>query len=227
MTKQTIIAIAVGILILFGATGAFLYSQSKPNATSQNVANESSPTPTINNELGNSITQLLQSGETAKCTFLVDNEDGTTQGTVYTSGENARANITTTSNGKENKSYLIKVDSTFFMWSDSLPIGIKMNMNTNEIASKLQENSEFASLDPSKKIDFKCTKWTQDPNVFKAPSNIKFTSFGTSTSSNTPSKTNISPTKTIDSIDKQTQCKICNSLTGEAKSTCLTQFNCL
>ncbi len=224
MTKQAIIALVVGVLILLGAAGAFLYSQSQPKNKVTTVAEQVTPTP--NNAMANSITALLTKGEKSKCTFSTENEKGNTNGTVYTSGENARADISTTVNNKETVAHMIRTGDTFYMWGDSIPMGIKMVMNVNDFASKMQENESFNTFDPEKEMDFKCVTWTEDAKLFTPPTTIKFTSFGNTAPTDAMTKTTTAPTSSANSTDNSQECKICNSLTGAAKSACLQQFNC-
>jgi len=224
MTKQAIIAIAVGALILVAASGAFLYSQSKPKNNITKVA-EQQVTPTPNNAMSGSISQLLTSGETSKCTFGVTSENGNTSGTVYTSEENARADISTIVNNKETNMHMIRTGDTFYMWGDSFPMGIKMVMSVKDMASKLQDNKSFSSLDPNKEVDFKCITWTKDEKLFAPPTSVKFTSFGNTTPNDVMTKTTAAPTSTS-STGETKECNICNSLTGAAKSACVAQFNC-
>jgi hypothetical protein len=224
MTKQTIIAITIGILILIAAGGAFLYSQNKPENTTTVAQSETTPTP--NNAMAGSISQLLTSGETSKCTFGVTGENGNTNGTVYTSGENARADISTKVNNKETAMHMIRAENTFYIWGDSIPMGIKMEMSVEDMASRMQDNESFSTFDPNKEVNFKCATWTEDVKLFTPPTTIKFTSFGNMAPTASTTKNSPAPTSSANSSDKSNECNICNSLTGAAKSACVQQFNC-
>jgi hypothetical protein len=230
MSKQAIIAIVVAVIIILGAGGAFLYSQTQKETEPVNTTISITPTKEASQNLAATGTflDLLANGKTSKCTFSATGENGKTNGTIYISGEKARAEISiTTSNGKEAKTYMIKDGDTFYMWGDSLKVGVKMVMNMNEFANNIKNNQDFEGLDPNQKVDYKCSTWTLDNNQFAPPTNIKFMSITNVKPSAAINKTSITPAKNVTGTnDKSTQCAICNQLTGEAKNTCLTQLNC-
>ncbi len=228
MSRQAIIAIAVAAIIILGAGAAFLYSQTKNTSKQAVTTSAISPTKEVeNNAMTNTLTSLLSSGKNTMCTFKTGNEKGETSGTFYISEDKARGDFTVTANGKEESTHMIKTGDTFYMWGDSLKAGIKMVMNINEMADKMKTSGDLAGIDPSKELGYKCAAWTVDNSLFTAPATIKFMSIGNMMPTTT-SKTSVTPAKKVtqDPKDNSSQCNICNSLTGEAKNTCLTQLNC-
>lgn len=227
MTKQTIIAIVVGVLILFGAVGAYFYSKTQTTKKAATVAvMHDSPTPA--NAMQQSITDIFSSGKTSKCTFNTAETSGNVNGTVYVSGNDARADFEmSTSNGKTTSTHMVRNDDTFYMWGDSLPVGMKMVMNINDLASKMQGNPSTQSFDPSKKVDIKCVSWTKDATLLTPPTNIKFTSIQGAVPSGAMMKTTGSPSQAASVTGSATnQCNVCTALTGQAKTACMAQFNC-
>ena len=214
--KQAIVGIIIAAVILLGAGGVFLFSKSRAPQTPNNTAVTASPTP-AETSLNGTIKDIFASGENKKCDFSVKDEERESEGTVYSSEENANGIFKVTDNGKTSTSYIIKNDDTFYIWGDTLTTGIKMKISLDEMESKLSSD-QYKGLNLSQKVSFTCTDWTVDATKFTPPSNIKFTDLGgVMVPSGTVSKT---PTGSV------SQCSACTALTGEARTACLTQLNC-
>jgi hypothetical protein len=227
MTKQAVLAIVVGVLIVLGAVGAYFYSKNQTAKKTATVA-VMHTTPTPNNAMQQSISQVLSSGKNSKCTFAAAPPSGGTQtsGTVYVSGQNARGDFEMTANGKTSTTHMIRVADTFYLWGDSLPVGMKMTMSVNDLASKMQGGAQANSFDPNKKVDFKCVTWTANATLFTPPTNVKFTSIQSPEGPTSMTHPTGSLTQTPKTSGNQNQCSICSSLTGNAKTACMNQFNC-
>lgn len=174
MTRQNqlIIAAVAVLIILLGIGGYLIFGKSK--TTTQNTQTTPQTANTGNSTIQNSITDLFTGGATKQCTFDVKGSTGgSTKGTVYVSGNKAYGDIAMTSNGKASTMYLIRNDTTFYIWGDSLPSGVKMTMDVNEMAKKMQ-GGQYSSFNPSEKADVNCTNWSVDESKFTPPSNIKF-----------------------------------------------------
>lgn len=228
MTKQAVIAVVVGVFIILAAGGAFLYSQSKPSVQKPNTTTATEVTKAPENSMAQStIKDILTSGKSSKCTFTTETDKSQTTGTVYTSGKNARGDFQSTVGGKDTSTHMIRNDDTFYMWGDSIAMGVKMVMSVDDLASKMEGNKDFGSFNPDQQMDIKCATWTQDATLFTPPSNVKFTSIGNMMPTGSMMKTSAAPTSAgSGSSDNSNQCNICNSLTGQAKSACVAQFNC-
>jgi hypothetical protein len=217
MTKQVIIAVVVGIGILFGAGFAFLNANKNQTTNTKTAVN----TTNSENNIKGTIKDMLTSGKTSKCTFNLTNDAGNTSGTLYTSGNNARGDFITTSGGKNTNMYLIRNGETFYMWGDGFTNGIKMNMSVDQLASVVESDPSYSNLDPDENVDYKCDNWKEDKSLFTPPTSVKFSSFGNFAPNGT-NRTSISPSANSNTD----QCSICSSLTGQAKAMCLQQFNC-
>ena len=228
MSKHTIIALSVAAIIVLGAGAAFVYSQSK-NITETKPTTSVTPTSMDDekNSSTNTLMGLLASGKTTKCTFNVDGDNGQSNGTIYISGDKARGDFTVTVGNKNTSTYMIKNADTFYMWGDSLKTGIKMVMSLDEMTQNLQDNQDYAGIDPKQEIDYKCSSWKLDNTKFSPPTTIKFVSFDNMVPSGIMDKVKVTPEKNVTGNQAPSaQCSICNQLTGEAKNTCLTQLNC-
>lgn len=218
------LAIAVGILILFGGVGAFLYSKNKPADTTSNTTVSTKTTDDSSDNLQGTIKDILSSGETSKCTFSTSSPTTETAGTVYVAGNKARGNFVTTAEGVNTNSHLLRDGDTFYVWGDGIPTGMKMTMSIDQMTSAIENDDTYSSIDPNMNVEYKCDSWTEDPAVFTPPTNIKFTSIDNLMqigASKTPTGTRTNPSGSVSN-----ECAICNSLSGQAKTACLQQFSC-
>ncbi len=221
--KQAIIGIVAAAIILLGAGGVFLYSQkksaSKPQPNSTTTATSVTKTPS--SMMSGSLKDLFAGGKTSQCTFDVKGASGETKGTVYVADTKAYGDFDmTSSNGKTTATYMIRNGDTFYVWGDSFPTGMKMTMSMDEMASKMQGSTQYKSLDPNQKTDYKCTDWTADASKFTPPSNVKFTDLGGMMIKTTGGPTIPSTTGTAPS------CSVCDSLTGTTKAACRASLHC-
>jgi len=224
MTRQAILAIVVGILILFGGVGAFLYSKNKPADTTSNATVSTEITDDSNGNLQGTIKDILSSGDTSTCTFSTSGPTSDTAGTVYVSEDKARGNFVTTIDGKNTNSHLLRDGDTFYVWGDGIPTGMKMTMSIDQMTSAIENDSTYSSIDPNMNVEYKCDSWTEDPTVFTPPSNIKFTSMDSLMQmglSKAPTGAQSNPPGAASN-----ECAICNSLSGQAKTACQEQFSC-
>lgn len=165
-----LLAIAVGVILILGAGGLFLYSQgSKPQTTENNTT-----TATDNENTGMSLMDLVTSGQSQRCTFATTNEQGTSNGTVYVSGSNVRSDITTNLNDKESEISMIRNGDDNYIWGTDMEEGIKMTISLEELSANTQVK-QYSSFNPDEKVDFDCAPWTVDATLFTPPSDIKFT----------------------------------------------------
>lgn len=221
--KQALIGIAAAVIILLGAGGVFLYSQNKspkpqPNTTTSQTAQENTE-PSVSN----SLTSLLKSGKTQQCSFSSDDlGGGSTKGVVYVTGNKMRSDVTISTAEKESSISVIRNGDDNYIWGSEFPnsTGIKMTLSLDEYASDSGSDSK-KYFDPTKKVDYDCSGWTVDSFVFNPPSNIKFSDF----SAMMESMMKISKTPT-GGTGNSSQCSVCNSLSGDAKTACLSQLNC-
>lgn len=214
--KQAIIGIIAAFIILVGAGGAFLYSKSSPKSTDSNTtkALDQKNTSAKNNILG-----LLKSGKTQKCTFSSeDPNSGSTERTVYLTGNQMRSDISMTINGKSSAINMIRNGNDTYIWGSSIPnnMGIKMTISQDDLIS---DTASKNYLDVTQKVDYKCESWTVNSTVFSLPTNIKFSDISGVMQDAIKAK----PSTTG---SPSSQCSICNSLVGEAKTACLSSFNC-
>lgn len=169
-----IIAAVIVLVILLGGAGFMLLNKKSPPAVQNNIA-KTSPTPGAMTNAAKTLVDLLSSGQSQRCTFSVQNTDtSSTQGTVYVSGGKLRGDFTATDKtGKKVDTSMIRTGDTNYIWGSFMPNGgIKMTMSLNQISSN-KEASQY--VDPTQKIDYKCSPWSVDSSLFTPPTNVKFT----------------------------------------------------
>lgn len=212
--KQAIIGIAVAVLILFGAGGFFLYNKSKPAPAipAPKAANEEQQ----NSNVSGNILEILKSGQTQQCSFTSSEENTITNGTFYISNQQFRADFDITRGTDKSSVSMIRKGNENYIWGSSFPnnTGLKMTLSVDEFAEDEQTKDYFNT---DEEVDYTCKPWVADTSKFNPPSNIKFTDFS-----------GLIPTgvSTTGSSSASSQCSVCNSLTGDAKTACLSGLNC-
>ena len=175
MTRQNqlIVAAVAVLIILLGLGGYFMLGKSGTKSVNT-TANKPQASNSGSNPIQSSITDLFTSGQTKQCTFDVASANGGgTKGTIYVSGNKAYGTFDMTSSGKTTTTNLIRNDSTFYIWGGALPSGIKMTMDVNQMATKMQ-GSQYSTFNPSEKVNYNCINWSVDETKFTPPSNVKF-----------------------------------------------------
>lgn len=219
--KQALIGIAAAFIILLGAGGVFLYSQNKPKSEPNSTTATENVEEESNTE--SDLSSILKSGKTQQCNFSYDGINGaTTTGIAYLSGDKMRTDVSTMTNGKSSTVYVIRNGDNNFIWGTDFPnnTGMKMTLSIDEYTKN--ENSK-KYFDPSMKTDYKCESWTVDSSVFTPPSNVKFQDLSQMMQGIIKA---ISKTPSGGTTGASSECSICNSLTGDAKTACMKQFSC-
>lgn len=166
-----LLAIGAALILLLAAGGFYLFGQSGKTQT----PSDNSTTATENDNNSKSLMDLISSGQSQRCTFETSGEDGTTKGTAYVSGTNARTDIVTTVDGKESEISMIRKGDDNYIWGSDLEQGIKMTLSLDELSKNSQATQYTGSVDPNQKVNFNCMPWTVDDSLFTPPANIKFT----------------------------------------------------
>lgn len=219
--KQAIIGILAAAVILIGAGGVFLYSKNKPAAEPSSTTSAKEQTKT-ESTMNNSLTDLLSSGKTQKCTFSYSDENGGTEGTAYINNQNMRADLSiTTEDKKVSQMSMIRKGDDNYIWGGGFPdgTGLKMTLSAEEFTSDEESKKYF---DTSKKANYDCSGWTVDSSLFTPPSNIKFSDL--SSMMKGVIKSEAKPSGTTNSTGAN--CSVCNNLTGDAKTTCMSSLGC-
>jgi hypothetical protein len=168
-SKQALIAIIVAAIILFGASGAYLYSQKSPEKPEQTAATAEENNAEKSSVAG-TLKEIINSGQTQQCNFSHEN----TEGVAYISGSKMRTDMNITDeNGKKSTIYVIRNGDENYIWGSEFPnnTGLKMTMSIDELAENDAANQY---LDMDKKVDYKCSAWSENSAILTPPQNITF-----------------------------------------------------
>ncbi len=188
--KRNYIVVAIIVLLVIGA---IVFTKNSSNNNTSNVESLTHST----------IDKLLAEGKSVKCTY--DNTDDTgvrNQGTAYFAGGKMFGDFTATqTDGNVYQSNVLKVNNTQYVWDKEKKEGYKVD--TTAITDSSETNND--SFKNNKEYDFNCSDWSVDESMFAVPSDVNFFD-------------------NTDLIQKARDFKLpdtaCDSLEGEAKTTC-------
>jgi hypothetical protein len=208
----TIAVIVVVLILLLGAGGYLMLNKNTGNSTKTASAPTAKPTET--QQTTKSLIDLVRMGQNLRCSFKTEVTNGSTDGTVYVSGQNMRADFNVTTNGKTLQTSMIRMGDTNYMWGSGLPIagGVKMTVSLDKISQSEQTSRYFNA---NQKVNYNCSPWNVDSSLFTLPSDIKFTDVTnfiapqtTGTTGNNPAKINgASPCDQIADATAKTACE--------------------
>jgi hypothetical protein len=171
--KNIGIAVAIIILIIILGAGGFLFLKySKAPAMPKQVAT-STPTkaPTTNSASG-TILSLLSGGKTVNCVITYPDNKGT--GTIFVADKKFAGDFTTKdSSGKETIGHIVSDGTFMYIWSASMPTGIKMSLEAAKNAATNAQNNQAVNINQN--VNMNCQQWSADNSKFTVPTNIRFT----------------------------------------------------
>jgi hypothetical protein len=202
------ILIAIGILLLLGGMGAYLFmSKGKSQATTptqeQAASGESSAQ--------RSLKDLIGLGTAQECLFAMDEENS---GVVYVAGGKVRGDFSTQNEGQTIISHMIVDGQTSYFWMEGQEMGYKYSVDST-VQAEGQTNQ--AAMDIDQKVDYDCKSWNSDPSMFILPEGIEFQDMSQFTA----------PTGEQTSSDtKAAQCAACDSAPEDAQEQCRAALGC-
>lgn len=168
----------IGIILLVVVLGGGIWYATKNKNTAQNdtVATEkNTEAEGVKKEgvFNGSLAELSKRGGDYMCTFSHTTGVGTSNGTVYISGTDIRGDFVTNvvqPTKTTVESHMIKSGEWVYTWSNMMPVGIK----TKAVMDTTAQNPGSQSFDYNQNLDYDCTGWKKDENMFIPPSNITF-----------------------------------------------------
>lgn len=169
-----------------------------------------------------SLSTLLASSVSQKCTFTNKTDTSESSGTVYVSGGKMRGDFKTVASGRTMQSHMIVDGQTSYMWSDEMPQGFKM-----DFADMQKQDTKNQTVDVNQQLDYSCGSWSADASAFVTPAGIEFKDMQAMMQGMMP-KTNTGTIQNSGYSDvKKMQCAACdNAPTAEAKAQCKTALGC-
>lgn len=162
---QNSLIYGLGALVLVAAgAGWWMYTTGMPAQNGGAAVVTSEPTTERT-----SLTQLLGSTGSQKCTFESSTNNSSSSGAVYVAGGQLRGDFISTTNGIAVESHLIIKDDTSYVWSSALPQGIQIPLASMSVGSGVE-----GSVDPNAELDYSCNTWSADASVFTLPTGVEF-----------------------------------------------------
>ncbi len=171
--------LTVGLLILLalllvGCVAKNLKNKMVSNQNKETTTTTNTPTtPTVatSESFTGKISDLFNLGKTVHCTYSTD----TTKGDIFVANKKMGGVFTvTSSDGKEMSSNVVSDGEWMYLWSSSMPNGIKMNVSDVTKSDTTNSNtSATAALNSSN--NYKCDPWLLDETKFAVPTNMTFT----------------------------------------------------
>lgn len=205
MSKKVIIAVVVILIILLGGAGIVLMNQKK-NSSEANTSNNQ-------NQTESKSLKDLWGMNNQECTFT-DSESGNS-GKIYSGNGKFGGEFSSQVDGKATASHMIADSNSVYFWIDGQTQGFK---TSQALVENLGEDTVMTALDVNAKVDYSCKPWVVNSNQFSIPSNVTFTDYS-----------NLIPSPIAvpsGSSDLESNCSVCNSLSGESKTQCLAALKC-
>jgi hypothetical protein len=176
--NKTLIGVIVALLVLGGVIYVLTADRNKSADTTQSTSQVQTASESGGNKMDEaqsprSIKDLFGSKSSQKCTF----KDANNSVTVYVSSGNTRSDFTSTEGNKTVTGHMILTGETYAMWTDGNNQGFKMPVSTALSGTANTPGTE-GSLDVNQKVDYACSGWSADNDMFVLPSNINFMDLG-------------------------------------------------
>lgn len=211
MKKSLIYTIAVVAVVV--VIGAFVFFNNKAGAPTNGSG---SPAPGSSTA---SLKELFAQGKSQKCTFSHDGSGVGSSGTVYIASGKMRGDFNSTVDGKTVESHMIVNGDTAYIWSSSMPQGIKMQFDAAAQAG--QGNS--GAVNPDQRFGYDCSGWSADQSLFSLPSGITFTDLGAAAAA----AAGTSAGGAGAAGGASAYCSYCNQITdASAKAQCKAMYKC-
>lgn len=117
--------------------------------------------------------QFIKQGGTYKCTVNQSVDEKTTSGTIFIGKDMMRGTFQTQVAGKQMMTNILVRDGYTHMWSDDMPVAIKMPMMQNGVDTNAGASGSYA-WNAEQIGDYDCAVWNADQATFSLPVGIQF-----------------------------------------------------
>lgn len=225
MNKKIVTVIVVILLLLLLLVGGLYFMKKSPQIAMQNETGKSQNAAQDQVQKPSAMTtlkDLLTSGSSQKCTFEEKSDSFSVSGTTYISGGKVRSDYSSGVGTVMSSGHMITDGKTSYIWTEGQTTGFKMafdeansdgstNTTKDKTTTPTDTTTSKEGVDPNKAMNYNCSGWSADNSMFTPPANIKFSDLN---SMKSPSTTG------------NNQCSVCNSLSGEEKTQCLSALKC-
>lgn len=222
MSNKNVIVIVVALLIATTGVGAFMFLGNK--SSNVPVAQQAQDTTNSNTQVADGPKSLrdLMSINNQMCTFV--DAESSSEGTVYAGNGKMRGDFSVKMGTTTIASHMISNSNDVYVWVDGGKGGFKGSLEAISKANAQSSDPKTKSVDPDRKIDFKCKSWIVDNSKFNLP-NMEFVDFNSmmSAPSGVPSATGSGSANTD---MKASQCAACDNLSPDAAIQCKQALSC-
>jgi hypothetical protein len=172
-------------------------------------------------EEARSIKDLVADGEPVRCTFSRSDDNSETNGVTYVANGKVKGEFEVmmktgpTANQRITSNMIIDGD-TMYMWSSSMPQGMKMKVDAQATADA--EAGQQSAINYDEQLDYDCDSWDSNSSVFELPSGVTFLdlNLGGQTQPSGPG-----------GVNPPNACASCDVITdAAAKAQCKVALNC-
>lgn len=211
MNKKALVAIVVAVLVLLGGWYFASNKKSSTNMMGDEVMMEKSSGQT-------SLKDLFLKGVSQTCSFSLDDETYKSSGTVYVANGKMRGDFMYQVDETKQESHMLVMNETSYIWQDGQDKGYQVAFDETEPDVETSEASK-QSVDVNEKVDYNCKPGIIGAVNFELPSGVEFMSVNEMMQD--------AKDKMMEGTsDLSSQCAVCDSLTGESKTQCLTALKC-
>jgi hypothetical protein len=161
-----------------------------------------------------SMKELIASGVTQKCTF--NEPQSNTSGTIYIAGGKVRGDFSSQTQAGAMSGHMISDGSTMHTWMDGMAQGFTSSFAMTEGAGTDTQQG----LNPDKKTDYVCEKWSADETKFQVPTNITFTDVSAMMQGGAGNAGSMNPPS------KSAQCNACDMAPEPQRTQCRQALSC-
>ncbi len=225
ITSKLLIYIIIGIVVVGGGTGAYVYTQQNAETTDDALlevngnANVDVNAQVNANGASVSLKKLVEAGKPVKCTFSNNDASAVTNGTTYVANGKVKGefDITSKTNSQNYQGYMIVDGDMMYMWSSQMAgQGIKAKVTAS--AQAVVEGQKPA-INFEDNLSYKCESWRVDEDMFKLPSGITFIDINAAGGSS-------GSIKGVVPSEPSSQCAACDALDGSSRTQCRAALQC-
>ena len=166
--NKIIIGVVVAVVVIGGGVWYFLSQKGTgPISNSSTLSTESFSEKS-------SLKNLVARGGSWKCTFAIDAGGTNSTGTVYVAMGKVRSDFKSVvpQVNMTIESHMISDGAYAYTWTSSMPQGFKVPI---DVTTDTAVPSGSENLDYNSALDYNCTAWPTDENMFVLPTDITFT----------------------------------------------------
>ncbi|MCD4756285.1 hypothetical protein K8R20_01570 [bacterium] len=180
--KKLIIVLVVLTVIAGGAYAGLkatgmLGSADEGNIVSDTISNIQEKLdilPTTEEVIVSSLQDLMDSGDTLKCTYVQDEEDVQAHGTIYIAGNlvHTEIHIEGEDGAPDAQMDMVALTEWVYVWTDAQPRGMKALLSAFEGGDEFDASEDVFGLE--EELDLVCVPWVKDDAEFELPEGMEF-----------------------------------------------------